>query len=65
MMNAKEKRAMQLEIHRMNRMQSEHKTINIVLESECARLHAELSSTNEKLAVTERELTAAIQRELD
>ena len=58
MMNAKEKRAMQLEIHRMNRTQSEFITRNAALESECARLA-------EKLTVTEREMAAALQREMD
>jgi len=65
MMNAKEKRAMQLEIHRMNRWQSEVAAKNAAQESECARLRAELKDVSEKLTVTEREMAAALQRETD
>ena len=64
-MNAKEKRAMQLEIHRMNRWQSEVAAKNAAQESECARLRAELKDVSEKLTVTEREMAAALQRETD
>lgn len=58
MMNAKEKRAMQLEIHRMTRMRNEYNMINAALESECARLA-------ERLSATEREMAAALKREMD
>ncbi len=46
MMNTKEKRAMQLEIHRMNRLQSEVIAKNAALESECARLRAGLKDVS-------------------
>lgn len=65
MMNAKEKRAMQLEIHRMTRMRNEYNMINVGLESECARLRTELNTMTERLSATERELTTVIKRELD
>lgn len=65
MMNAKEKRAMQLEIHRMTRMRNEYNMQHTALESECARLRTELNTVTERLSATERELTAAVQRELD
>ncbi|NDB69479.1 MAG: hypothetical protein EB015_16035, partial [Methylocystaceae bacterium] len=55
MMNAKEKRAMQLEIHRMNRMRRVDMR-NAELESECARLQAELKDVSERLSATEREM---------
>lgn len=64
-MNAKEKRAMQLEIHRISRMQHEYAMQHNALEFECARLRAELNTMTERLSATERELAAAIQRELD
>ena len=58
-MNAKEKRAMQLEIHRMNRMRVDMR--NAELESECARLQAELNTTTERLSATEREMADVMQ----
>jgi hypothetical protein len=63
MMNTKEKRAMQLEIHRMNRLQSEVTAKNAALETECARLRAGLKDVSEKLTAAEREMAAALQRE--
>ena len=65
MMNAKEKRAMQLEIHRMNRLQSEVIAKNAALETECARLRAGLKDVSEKLTAAERERATALQREMD
>jgi hypothetical protein len=55
-MEAKEKRAMQLDIHRMNRLHNELIMQKNALETECARLRVELKDTTEKLA-------AALERE--
>ena len=64
-MNAREERAMQLEMHKMTRMQNDVATKNAALEAECARLRLALKRESEKCAASHAAMVQQFHAEFD